>query len=436
MSVPQSRRGSISPLGMRPGPKEKGAMNDKHRVLIVSHQNLEADLRNTVLWRKDVIRECTEDIVQALARISQFKPHLLVIDWSDEAPIYSLMHSIRHHDATKEAGIVVVSRTLTAAAEKGLINAGANLILPVPLNSDLWNNRLDQLLNVTPRYNTRVNVTFALWSINLSQDKAEFQGTALNLSISGMLIKTRMHLDVGSKLDIMFTLPGQTCELNVVGQISWSMQASASVYRNGVQFIVMRKDARERIMAFIDSSRSGSPSGMPGLPAMGMSEETTEWERELRISEARKMTILDTATEAIVSVDSEGHILEFNRAAESVFGFQRSAVLGKLLTDTLVPPSRREDLHSKFRWLITEKDDLFDTLKFTATALRSDGTEFPAEVSMTPMMVRGRMLFSFSSAMSAPCSKLLRSGSSWRRSFSSRRNLRRWEPLPAALHMI
>ena len=370
-------------------------MNDKHRVLIVSHQNLEADLRDTVLWRKDVIRECTEDIVQGLARISLFKPQLIVIDWLDEAPIYSLMHSIRHNDATREAGIVVVSRNLTAAAEKGLINAGANLILPVPLNSDLWNNRLDQLLNVTPRYNTRVSVTFALWSINLSQDKAEFQGTALNLSFSGMLIKTSMQLDVGSKLDIRFTLPGQTCELNVVGQITWSMQASSSVYRSGIQFIVMRKDARERIMAFIDSSQSGSPSGMPGLPGRGMPEETAEWERELRISEARKMTILDTATEAIVSVDSEGHILEFNRAAESVFGFQRSAVLGKLLTDTLVPPSRREDLHSKFRWLITEKDDLFDTLKFTATGLRSDGAEFPAEVSMTPVMVKGKMLFSF-----------------------------------------
>ncbi len=394
LSVPQAGD-HVPPPETGPGPHEKGAMIDKHRVLIVSDQDLKADLRGTVLWRKDVMREWISDIHTALDRIALFKPHLIVIDWPDEVPIYPLMHSIRHHDSTKEAGIVVVSRTLTADAEKELINAGANLILPIPLHSDLWNNRLDQLLNVTPRFNTRVGVTFALWSINLSKDKTEVQGTALNLSYSGMLIKTRMQLDVGSKLDIRFTLPGQDCQLNVVGQIMWSMQASANVCRSGIQFIVMRHDARERIMAFIDASQPGSPSGMAGLAGAAALQETAEWERELRISEARKMTILDASNEAIVSVDSEGHILEFNAAAESIFGFQRAAVLGKLLDDTLVPASQRELLHSRFRWLITEKADLFETLKFTATGLRSDGTEFPAEISMTPMMVKGRLLFSF-----------------------------------------
>jgi PAS domain S-box-containing protein len=370
-------------------------MIDKHRVLIVSGQDLKADLRGTVLCRKDVKREWISDIHQTLDRIALFKPHLIVIDWPDEALIYPLMHSIRHHDSTKEAAIVVVSRTLTADAEKELINAGANLILPIPLHSGLWNKRLDQLLNVTPRFNTRVGVTFALWSINLSEDKTEVQGMAMNLSYSGMLIKTRMLLVVGSKLDIRFTLPGQDCQLNVVGQIMWSMQASATVCRSGIQFIVMRHDARERIMAFIDASQPGGPSGMACLAGMGVREETADWERELRISEARKMTLLDASNEGIVSVDSEGHILEFNTAAESIFGFQRSAVLGKLLDDTLVPSSQRDILHSRFRWLITEKADLFETLKFTATGLRSDGTEFPAEVSMTPMMVKGRLLFSF-----------------------------------------
>ncbi len=394
MSVPQSGD-HVPPPENVPGPHEKGAMIDKHRVLIVSDQDLKADLRGTVLWRKDVMREWVSDIHTALDPIALFKPHLIVIDWPDEVPIYPLMHSIRRHDSTKEAGIVVVSRTLTADAEKELINAGANLILPIPLHSDLWNNRLDQLLNVTPRFNTRVGVTFALWSINLSKNKTEVQGTALNLSYSGMLIKTRMLLDVGSKLDIRFTLPGQDCQLNVVGQIMWSMQASTNVCRSGIQFIVMRHDARERIMAFIDASQPGSPSGMAGLAGTTALQETADWERELRISEARKMTLLDASNEAIVSVDSEGHILEFNTAAESVFGFQRSAVLGKLLDDTLVPASQREILHSRFRWLITEKSDLFETLKFTANCLRRDGTEFPAEISMTPMMVKGRLLFSF-----------------------------------------
>jgi|GEM_PF-6105115 len=370
-------------------------MTDKHRVLIVSDHDPKADLRGTVLWRKAVMRKLIPDIHSALDQIALFKPRLILIDWPDEAPIYPLINSIRQEDSTREAGIVVVSRTLSADAEKELINAGANLILPIPIYSDLWNNRLDQMLNITPRFDTRVGVTFSLWSSNLSADKPEFQGTALNLSVSGMLIKTRKQLDMGSKLDIKFTLPGQDCQLNVVGQIMWCRLASINVYRSGIQFIVMRHNARERITAFIDASKTGIPSGIAGLAGAGAQKETSEWERELRISEARKMTILGASNEAIVSVDSEGHILEFNTAAETVFGFQRTAVLGKLLGDTLVPASQREALRSKFRWFITEQGDLFETHRFTINGLRSDGTEFPAEISMIPLIVKGRLLFSF-----------------------------------------
>ena len=371
-------------------------MTGKHKVLIVgAEDDLKNDLSGTVLLSRDVSREWVDDIRKARSRISRFKPHLIVIEWPEESILSQTIHALRHRGSGKKAGIVVVSRTLPAETEKRLIDAGANLILPVPVQPGLWNSYLKQLLNVTPRFNTRVGVTVALWSINLSGDRSECRGVSLNLSISGMLIQTRKELQAGAKLDMRFMLPGQDGEINVVGQIMWSMGEDTGTFRSGIQFIVMRNDARRRIAAFIDSILPPPVAGAERVTGARGPEETAEWERELRISEARKMAILDATKEAIVSVDATEHILEFNAAAEAMFGFRRSEDLGKLLSDTLVPEAGREALHRKLRRLITEKENFLETLQSSATARRKDGTEFPAEVSLKPMMVKGRLLLTF-----------------------------------------
>ena len=64
-------------------------------------------------------------------------------------------------------------------------------------------------------------------------------------------------------------------------------------------------------------------------------------EQELRHSEARKSAILDSALDCIVTIDHEGRITEFNRSAEQTFGHRRDHVVGKRLSDVIIPPSFR-----------------------------------------------------------------------------------------------
>jgi len=51
----------------------------------------------------------------------------------------------------------------------------------------------------------------------------------------------------------------------------------------------------------------------------------------LRLSEARKTAILDSALDCIVTIDHEGLITEFNPAAERTFGYSRNDAVGKRL---------------------------------------------------------------------------------------------------------
>ena len=77
-------------------------------------------------------------------------------------------------------------------------------------------------------------------------------------------------------------------------------------------------------------------------------------EQELRRSEARKATILDSALDCIVSIDREGCITEFNPAAERTFGYRRDEVVGRELADVIIPPAFRERHRQGFaRYLAT-----------------------------------------------------------------------------------
>jgi len=99
--------------------------------------------------------------------------------------------------------------------------------------------------------------------------------------------------------------------------------------------------------------------------------------------------ILESALDAVVVIDHEGKILEFNPAAERIFGYTRAQVLGRPMAELLIPPSlRKRHRRGLARHLATgESAVLGRCLKFPA--LRADGTEFPAELTVTRLRGEG-----------------------------------------------
>jgi PAS domain S-box-containing protein len=106
-------------------------------------------------------------------------------------------------------------------------------------------------------------------------------------------------------------------------------------------------------------------------------------EQELRRSEARKATILDSALDCIVSIDRDGCITEFNPAAERTFGYRRDEVVGQELADVIIPPALRERHRQGFtRYLATGEAHVLGR-RIEMTAVRADGSEFPTELAIT-----------------------------------------------------
>ncbi len=113
----------------------------------------------------------------------------------------------------------------------------------------------------------------------------------------------------------------------------------------------------------------------------------------MRASEALKTAILETALDAIVTIDQSGHILDFNQAAEKMFGHRREEALGKEMAEVIIPPHLRErHRHGLARAVATGQDTIVGQ-RVEITAIRKSGEEFPVELAITRIRVNGAPIF-------------------------------------------
>ena len=128
----------------------------------------------------------------------------------------------------------------------------------------------------------------------------------------------------------------------------------------------------------------------------GVSRDITHrrrMEAARRESEARKAAMLHASLDAIITIDAESRILEWNRAAETIFGWSASEAIGRALPDLIIPPRYREAHHHGLaRYVATGEGPVLGR-RIELPALRRDGSEFPAELSILPLQAGDKPLF-------------------------------------------
>src|SRR3984957_12397175 len=95
--------------------------------------------------------------------------------------------------------------------------------------------------------------------------------------------------------------------------------------------------------------------------------------------------IIDNALDCIVTVDVNGTVVEFNPAAEEVFGFSRNEAVGKELAELIIPPGLREQhRHGLARYLKTGAGPVIGK-RLEMPAVRKDGSEILVELAITAL---------------------------------------------------
>jgi PAS domain S-box-containing protein len=105
----------------------------------------------------------------------------------------------------------------------------------------------------------------------------------------------------------------------------------------------------------------------------------------LRTGQERSRAIIDTALDAVLLMDSGGLIVDWNPAAERIFGWRRDEVLGRSLADCIIPEELRAVHNRGLAHLKATGEGPVFGKRLELPALRRDGTKFPVELSINPL---------------------------------------------------
>ena len=154
------------------------------------------------------------------------------------------------------------------------------------------------------------------------------------------------------------------------------------------------QDGAERCFLTTKLPLRDAHGGIIGL--LGITLDITErkqGERALRESHERTRAIFDTALDAVITMDHEGRIAEFNPAAERIFGYRRREAIGQPLADLIIPPALREQHRRGLaRYLATGEAAVLGK-RLELTGLRADGSLADVELSINQMPGDGPPLF-------------------------------------------
>jgi PAS domain S-box-containing protein len=119
-----------------------------------------------------------------------------------------------------------------------------------------------------------------------------------------------------------------------------------------------------------------------------------EAEQALRLSEERHLSILETALDAVVTMDRHGLVVGWNPQAERTFGWTRAEVMGRDLAELIVPEARRADHRIGLRRYIDTGMTRMLGKRVEMSALHKQGHEFPVELSISPIGFGDEIVFS------------------------------------------
>ncbi|MFT5094796.1 MAG: PAS domain S-box-containing protein, partial [Porticoccaceae bacterium] len=101
-----------------------------------------------------------------------------------------------------------------------------------------------------------------------------------------------------------------------------------------------------------------------------------------RARESFIRAIVEASLDCIISIDERGEIVEFNPAAENTFCYRRDDVIGKSMVSLIIPAQYREQHTTGFNRYLATREGRVLSQRFEVTAMRSDMTEFPAELAI------------------------------------------------------
>lgn len=124
-----------------------------------------------------------------------------------------------------------------------------------------------------------------------------------------------------------------------------------------------------------------------------VSLELTAQHQALTDSELRKSAIMEAALDAFITINDAGKIVDFNAAAERIFGYRADEIRGRRMSDVIIPPSLRQSHEKGLQHYLATGSGPILRQRIEINAMRRSGEEFPVEIAIVPFEAEGRPYF-------------------------------------------
>ncbi|MFQ5675047.1 MAG: PAS domain S-box protein [bacterium] len=156
---------------------------------------------------------------------------------------------------------------------------------------------------------------------------------------------------------------------------------------------VLTRSGAERFMSWHNAVMTDEAGRPIGTLSSGLDiTERIHAEEALRESEARMRAIVDTAVDGIIIIDESGTVESFNPAAERLFGFPASEVIGENVS-ILMPAPYHEEHNAYIQNYLKTGEKKIIGIGREVVGRRKDGSTFPLYVAVGEVQLDKRRVF-------------------------------------------
>ncbi len=178
-------------------------------------------------------------------------------------------------------------------------------------------------------------------------------------------------------------VPLRTCEGHTLGSLCAIAHQAREWTPEDVELL---EDLAAATMAEIELRRTARG-------ALAAYASLADQHEQLRASERRIAAVLNGALDAIVSMDARGRVVDWNPAAERLFGYREEEVLGGDLADLIIPPDLRARHSRQLALRIEDGSHGVLLQQIAVPSLHAEGHDLVVELTVISTEVEGETLF-------------------------------------------
>ena len=183
---------------------------------------------------------------------------------------------------------------------------------------------------------------------------------------------------------------------------------------SGLQWTILLRMDRDLILLPIRAMmwKLGMAGVVVWLPMVGLllwatgrlreqhrqAQQESEWARAaeaaLLQSQERNRVIVDTALDAVISMEAGGIITDWNAQAVNIFGWEREEALGRRVSETVIPVRDRDEHERGLRHFLDTGQGALLNRRIEMMGSHRDGHEFPVEITISPARLGDAYIFS------------------------------------------